>query len=560
MQPKARWQYILGLAIIPIAIIALSGSGSLRLRQLKTFAAKDLSTRATLRLTGFKQSSEDYTPEDNVGAVLGRYRSESPEMEVGYALALMQRADENIIGLQKLTQAGKKQGYTKELCAHILRHAMRLDLLKEKTEVCEMKGEARPRQLKFPTNQLPGEVYEAVIQGEKLDPDNAFFPLMRAVIIFAAPFQNDPVVDKQALEAVQSATQKSRYEDYVANEAKLVNRVYARAYGEQIVLQTAVIHNEVVAPQFGAIRNLARILTHKAVTSVKNGDVAKGVAYRRHLFRIGRLLQNASIYLANLTGDSVIKLALQPSITPPKERKAAAAYRAEMADFLKKHGESSLSQWVLDNRQIAQNRHDDLILKEATSRIIGAKDESYLSEFYGWLADMGMWMTICNLLLLALVALYFRFNPSENRGTALGSALLLVGATAFWRPCLSFLANLREITRSLPIGIEKPRMEGFWEWSPTQFMAAMWALSWAFPLILVLICGIFSLAKKRPFAQSLATACFLGAALLLWAIAFSPTPQREASIRREMARFTAHEGRFLAEKAGKVWLTAPPAP
>lgn len=170
-----------------------------------------------------------------------------------------------------------------------------------------------------PLYPMPMEAYEAVVQGEKLDPENAFFPLMRAIFIFAMPHENDPAVDEQALQAIRTATQKSRYEDYMWNEAELVNQVYTRAYGKQSAIQVAALHEVVRAPQFRPISNLARILAYKAILSEGKGDYKQGIAYRRDTLRFGRLLQNSPSHLASLTGNSVIAMALQPRV-PSKRR------------------------------------------------------------------------------------------------------------------------------------------------------------------------------------------------------------------------------------------------
>ncbi|MCX6381086.1 MAG: hypothetical protein NT023_16715 [Armatimonadetes bacterium] len=561
MQSRVRLQTLIGFTLVPIALMALSGAGELRWRQAKSLFIPDKSTKATLRLSGFKQSSEDYTPEDNINSVLGRYRNESLELEVGYTLALMQRADQSAAGVQRLAEVGKRRGYTKRLCAHILRHAMQNDPLESRREVYEMRGSTVSHKSSVsPLYPMPMEAYEAVVQGEKLDPENAFFPLMRAIFIFSMPHESDPAVDEQALQAIRTATQKSRYEDYLWNEAELVNQVYTRAYGKQSAIQVAALHEVVRAPHYLPISDLARILAYKAILSEGKGDYKQGIAYRRGILRFGRLLQNSPSHLASLTGSSVIAMALQPRVPPKKGGTSASANRAKTVAFLQKHGEAGLAQWIADNQQIVQNNSNDLTMNEVVSRLVGVKNSDYYAEFYWWLTDTLLWAAIFNLILLACIALYFRRNSAENRWTVIGSVAVLLIANVFWQPHLHSITNLKEITHSLAISVESSRMDRFWDWEPTQFMAVIWALGWALPLLLTLFCGGYSLLRKQPLTKSLTSACLVGAMTLLWVIAFSPTPQIETNMRREMARYTLSEGRFLAAKAGQKWMNAPLVP
>lgn len=64
-------------------------------------------------------------------------------------------------------------------------------------------------------------------EGERLDPDNAYFPLMRAVGLFAARR------DKEAIEAIERASRKPRWEDYTNEEAEAHLHLLAKAFGRQ---------------------------------------------------------------------------------------------------------------------------------------------------------------------------------------------------------------------------------------------------------------------------------------------------------------------------------------
>ena len=81
-------------------------------------------------------------------------------------------------------------------------------------------------------------------KGERIDPDNAFFPMMRAVALFAAHR------DEEALQALMRASRKSRWDDYALDEFEGIKRLWEDAFGKPNGLQKISLSAFILPPTF----------------------------------------------------------------------------------------------------------------------------------------------------------------------------------------------------------------------------------------------------------------------------------------------------------------------
>lgn len=141
-------------------------------------------------------------------------------------------------------------------------------------------------------------------QGERLDPDNAFFPLMRAVGLFAARR------DAEGLDAVRRAGTKPAWREYMEDEVNGGLRLADAAYGHGPAISRAAIAASVLYPQYSGLRGVARIAIAKAAQGEQHGQTEQGLAIRRAILHAGGLMRaQSSAYIGNLVGIAITAIA-----------------------------------------------------------------------------------------------------------------------------------------------------------------------------------------------------------------------------------------------------------
>jgi len=470
---------------------------------------------------------------------------------------------------------------------------MSTDILGKHPEVQKMKRIVAAQGTLVSNFSISEGVYKAIPKGVELDPDNAFFPLMSAILILSSNeyrYVAESEAESNRLAAyvaLERAAKCSYYEDYMWQEAALVQNLYERTFGKQNAFQIFSDYASVPAPQYGQIRNLARIFTYHAIVYAKPqhtfetidiriqgkqiqstlqvkeraipADITKSIALRRALFRVGRLMENATSNLASYTGTSLIEIALSSTSQPLDTKEQIRASNAETLRFLEQHNEKGLAKWVKESHCVAgANRK---IAKETSDMRLGVPDNDFSTLFYAWTADMVLWASVFRILLLVLLALYFKHNSAENKLTLSAVFGVLIVAILCWQPQNAFLINLRQlVSDTLNLHSENRFLEHIWSSEDLAFKAALFFVEWAIPLSILLLTGLLCLKRKREFVPTFAQVSLYTATVLLLCIAFSPTTHLERSMPQTFVKYTAHNGRFLAEKADKSWKTIPPVP
>jgi len=137
--------------------------------------------------------------------------------------------------------------------------------------------------------------------GEKLDPDNAYFPLMRAVGLFAAHR------DADGLAAVTRASTKTAWREYYADEVEGSWRILDGVDGRREAVTSMVAWERLLFPHYQSLRDVALLVTAKAVQREKAGRPEEGLALRRSLARCGDLMRAESdSYIGSLVGIAII--------------------------------------------------------------------------------------------------------------------------------------------------------------------------------------------------------------------------------------------------------------
>lgn len=121
-------------------------------------------------------------------------------------------------------------------------------------------------------------MFDAAAQkGAEFDPDNAYFPMMRAVGLLSAHR------DREALESFQTAARCSRWTEYYQDEVNGQNRLQRAAYGEQNAIRQMNNAAALPFPHYAQLRNAARVATHLTADQEAAGNAEEGIAVRHAL-------------------------------------------------------------------------------------------------------------------------------------------------------------------------------------------------------------------------------------------------------------------------------------
>ncbi len=139
--------------------------------------------------------------------------------------------------------------------------------------------------------------------GERLDPDNAYFPSMRSIGLFAAH------KDAEGLAAIRRAGAKPAWREYFADEVEGHWRILDSYDGHHEAVGGAAFQASVLFPQFGPLRAVARLVTERAVREELAGYADDGLTLRRSLAHIGDLMrgQGAS-EITGLVGIAIMSI------------------------------------------------------------------------------------------------------------------------------------------------------------------------------------------------------------------------------------------------------------
>ena len=140
--------------------------------------------------------------------------------------------------------------------------------------------------------------------GERLDPDNAYFPLMRAAGLFAA-FR-----DAEGLAAFRRASRKPSWREYTADEVEARWRLHGEAFADPGALGRIAPAAGLFLPHYQQLRALARLILVKAVQQEAAGRRNEGLGLREELRCCGDLMRAQSTYLLGaIVGSAICAIA-----------------------------------------------------------------------------------------------------------------------------------------------------------------------------------------------------------------------------------------------------------
>ena len=165
--------------------------------------------------------------------------------------------------------------------------------------------EGRPTPTPTDPDQLVAFDRDAA-EGERLDPDNAYFPWLRSIGLF----ENHR--DAEALAALHRAAQKPLWNEYYGDELDGEWKLMETSFADNGALPRFAAWAGILLPHYAQLRATARMAVAAAMEAEQTGRIEQGIAIREDLMRCGGLARAESrCLIGNLVGSSIALLALQ---------------------------------------------------------------------------------------------------------------------------------------------------------------------------------------------------------------------------------------------------------
>ena len=391
--------------------------------------------------------------------------------------------------------------------------------------------------------------------GERLDPDNAYFPLMRAVGLFAARR------DDEGIAAVRRAGREHEWREYSEDEVEGHWRITEAVTGGREGVSRMAVAASLLFPQYQQLRAAARLVTVEAVQAEQDGRPQEGLALRLALAHCGDLMRAQSTsFIGSLVGIAISAVARSspggiPAVTRPPGVPAEQWTRERLdvyCDYVTRVGHPEAAREArAQDAAGSQVRHLNLDDSVFGSRLADLMRLSiYLAV--GWVLATNVLL----LLLLGGLALGLgRLSPLRDRlappllislGVAAAVLLVLGGLGAWQMHGLTSLAQTFGSTLAGSEGTQAPLALGL-------------VFGVAVPLLLLVIFGIKAAVKHLPLSVGLVEGFRAAAPPLACAFALLYggltvwTAHQEGTVNAGLERALHGEAQALAAQEGKPW-------
>lgn len=444
------------------------------------------------------------------------------------------------------------------LLAHILRYdvAQRVRIRRaEETAFYPPSQRPNPQRLVPPSPEYLAAYDRVAAEGEQLDPENAYFPLMRAVGLFAAHR------DEEAIEAIERASRKPRWDDYTREEAEARLHLLTTAFGRQCAFSEFLNASVVFETHWTGIRSVARMVLYLAHREEKAGRPEKGANLRLSILRCASLIRAQSsssigaLVAAAMEGSAVFSPdnVRRPNETEEQRR---LRIRERFPDLLRRMRRDADASWV--QREFAAMNRAGSIIRE------GSAPHKWLQMplrlVRAWTMNM-LWLSLFLGVLLLWLAYSVLDRTPLRRGIAPYVALLMIlliaGVLLMLSPWASFPAQMLATLAYLV------KAEGFqpeFITAPPLIFRVAAATSVVFLLLMmVTAAGIWGLIRGRDPDVALVEGVRQGAMpiagvlLTLYLVSVLHTARLETAWQQELQALRQHAGKYYAKQLGKTW-------
>jgi hypothetical protein len=404
----------------------------------------------------------------------------------------------------------------------------------------------------------------AAQRGAQLDPDNAYFPMIRSVGLFTANR------DSEALEALKATARCSRWTEYYQDEVEGRNHLQRIAYGEHGAMQHLSNAFYVRLSHDAQLRNAVRVGMRLAAAAELAGHTAETLSIRHAMMHCGGLMRaQGTAYSTCLTGIAITNMATyNPGGVPYPGDFASGRTRSESSEqraeqhrklyfaYLESRGNTQEMTWA-KTELAAGVKAKSLVTEWSPNSLL---ERHTLSLNHWWLVNIVLLSTVLVLLALGLSA-SLAGSARPKKALKIGRlmyVLLVVGGIGLWQWQATWSGrSLYYESQILFSG------EGDWYAEhagialPLQYQLV--GASLLVPILFVGLLGAMALFQRVPLATGLGRGlrglAFPAAALvfLLYGASLLPTAYFESITDTEISGTVFNGPHYYAALNHKVW-------
>lgn len=401
---------------------------------------------------------------------------------------------------------------------------------------------------------------DVAMAGEQADPDNAYFPLLRAAGLFGMH------QDDKAMDALERASWKPNWNDYSLEDEQAALRLNESMFGTSGYFDRLLVWKGQRHPEYSSLRELAWVATYKAVLAEHEGHYRDGLAIRERLMRCGHNIRIHSTGIYDvLFGITITEIArIRPGGIPYVEDRSLLTWQSSIVAknqaytaYLRRQGYLESAAWAKGELEIDEGIWG--LEKDAIARSpVGP--ETARSVILWWVVDLDL---LANVLCLLWVAGVLNL-PWRRRWYAHALAVLTAwgvpGLFLWFRP---WQANFTDIFvmatgwgNDYDTGVE-------WPWmalpSVTVVQGVTVVVSLLIPLLLLLCLTIRAGRRKEPVWESVTQAlrtvgpilaCLL---LIVYSGALLRTLQVDTDSSRQFDQMLPIEAQYMYSNLGESW-------
>jgi hypothetical protein len=388
--------------------------------------------------------------------------------------------------------------------------------------------------------------------GERLDPDNAYFPAMAAIAAFAARMDDD------AYAALRRAAARPAWREYIDVEAWGALHRAERLYGPQSSVESTARLGVILFPHYAQLRAMSRLVAAQALAAELSGDRETGLERRRLIWQLGATMRReAAPVIGGLVGMAITQsAALRPGGAPLPGDRGSAAGRDAAAQTL----ETYLNRWGKPGEAAAWRTEQDA---QATVRRLVAKDTAAYPLDGATMAQGGLRLVLgevllSGVLLFSVLGAIGHLLPVLGRRLGRGAVVATLGFYGVGVGLLGWNAwgNLRDIQACVGVfssleDTPAARVAG----DATVLLANLAILAAVVPVLVpALACAVAAL-RCRPVGRILRAAALPMATVLtlVYGAHLIDRAHHDLQAQRALEPFLIHEGRARAAALGTAW-------
>lgn len=402
-------------------------------------------------------------------------------------------------------------------------------------------------------------------EGERLEPQNGYFPMLRAAGLYSAHR------DREALAELHRASGLTEWQPHYVDEAEGAWRMGVLADGDGGALHQMATQASILYPELALLRQTARIAIANAIKAELAGKREDGLHIRMDVAHCGALMRSeAPCTVGNLVGIAITKTVVSrpggaPILMSKTKRITPAQLTNTFTAYLGSIGANREAVWYLNELKAGASAQGAALsgINNSPASLGSIARLSLL-----WIGGMALFGNAFWLLVLGVVgSLYVRrWNARQAAGWVredmfvllMGGACIVMGASLIAWTQARTAAGMAQAGAALAT-ISGGNAANIMFSDPGAVRVIGLCVLLTLPAFITVLAVIVASVRRRPvlldIARAYRSAGLTLSALLIfgYAIVVTQTARREAEMHASLVGMEKHEARFVSNAVGASW-------